>query len=157
MTGMVEPRNVYQRLRSKFGGYSGRATPEIDPRDSVPFGLGRDPGSFFEAMDTLASSMGWGVDLARAELMEQWADIVGPEVAMHALPVGAANGVIEILCDSSAWATQLRLMRSTLLESLSARFPDASIVELSIRGPGAPSWKHGRRSVPGRGPRDTYG
>ncbi|PZQ74527.1 MAG: DUF721 domain-containing protein, partial [Cutibacterium acnes] len=23
--------------------------------------------------------------------------------------------------------------------------------------PSAPSWKHGPRSVPGRGPRDTYG
>lgn len=157
MTGMNEPRSVYQRLRQKFGGYTVRAGEEADPRDTVPFGVGRDPGSFFDAMDSLALSMGWGVDLARAELMEQWPDIVGPEVALHAIPTGAADGVMEIQCDSSAWATQLRLMRSTLLESLLARFPEASIVELSIRGPGAPSWKHGRRSVPGRGPRDTYG
>nr|NLD40552.1 DUF721 domain-containing protein [Actinomycetales bacterium] len=26
-----------------------------------------------------------------------------------------------------------------------------------VLGPKAPSWKHGIRSVPGRGPRDTYG
>ncbi|MDA7848425.1 DUF721 domain-containing protein, partial [bacterium] len=37
------------------------------------------------------------------------------------------------------------------------RFPQAAITTLSIKGPGAPSWKHGPRSVPGRGPRDTYG
>jgi predicted nucleic acid-binding Zn ribbon protein len=65
--------------------------------------------------------------------------------------------VLEISCDSSAWATQLRIMKSTLLESLLERFPQAAITTLSIKGPGAPSWKHGPRSVPGRGPRDTYG
>lgn len=157
MTAMDEPRNVYQRLRAKFGGYAPRVDRDIDPDDSVPFGSGRDPGSFIDAMDTLASSMGWGTDLARAELMEQWPDIVGKDVALHAIPTGADHGVMEIQCDSSAWATQLRLMRSTLLESLSEKFPGASIVELSIKAPGAPSWKHGRRSVPGRGPRDTYG
>jgi predicted nucleic acid-binding Zn ribbon protein len=48
-------------------------------------------------------------------------------------------------------------MRAELLDSLASRFPAAAIIELSIKAPGAPSWKHGRRSVPGRGPRDTYG
>ena len=89
--------------------------------------------------------------------MAQWPDIVGPDVAGHAIPVGVSDGVMEIQCDSSAWATQLRLMRSTLLDSLTHKFPHAGVTELSIKAPGAPSWKHGRRSVPGRGPRDTYG
>ncbi|WP_302968247.1 hypothetical protein [uncultured Varibaculum sp.] len=31
------------------------------------------------------------------------------------------------------------------------------IKRLIILGPKAPSWKHGPRSVKGRGPRDTYG
>ena len=157
MSAMEEPRTVYQRLRAKFGGYAPRPDKDIDPADSVPFGAGREPRSFLDAMDSLTSAMGWGLDLARAELMEQWPDIVGREVALHATPTGASDGVMEIQCDSSAWATQLRLMRSTLLESLSEKFPSAGIVELSIKAPGAPSWKHGRRSVPGRGPRDTYG
>jgi predicted nucleic acid-binding Zn ribbon protein len=157
MTSMDEPRSVYQRLRSAFGGYAARPDKDIDPSQSVPFGLGREPGSVLEAMDSLTSVMGWGLDLARAELMEQWPEIVGRDVALHAVPTGASDGVMEIQCDSSAWATQLRLMRSTLLESLAEKFPSAGIVELSIMAPGAPSWKHGRRSVPGRGPRDTYG
>jgi predicted nucleic acid-binding Zn ribbon protein len=154
---MKEPRNVYQRLRAAFGGYVPRAAKDINPDDSVPFGEGRDPGSFADVFSHLSDAMGWHADLARAELMDQWAEIVGDEVAAHATPVGARDGVMEIQCDSSAWATQLRLMRHTLLESLSERFPSAGIVELAIKAPGAPSWKHGRRSVPGRGPRDTYG
>ena len=31
------------------------------------------------------------------------------------------------------------------------------ISEIQVLGPTAPSWKHGLRSTPGRGPRDTYG
>jgi predicted nucleic acid-binding Zn ribbon protein len=152
-----EATNVYQRFRQQFGGYSPRSIKDSFVEGSEAYGLGRDPGSFAEAMESLTSSMGWGADIARAELMNQWPGIVGSDVAGHAIPVGVSDGVMEIQCDSSAWATQLRLMRSTLLDSLTQKFPHAGVVELSIKAPGAPSWKHGRRSVPGRGPRDTYG
>jgi predicted nucleic acid-binding Zn ribbon protein len=154
---LSEPKIVFERLKKQFGGFTPRKKQETDPQVSTAFGPGRDPGSFAEAMEHLSSEMGWDVDLARAELMEQWVDIVGEDVAHHATPSGASDGVLEILCDSSAWATQLRLMRQQLLDSLVTRFPHANITELSIKAPGAPSWKHGRRSVPGRGPRDTYG
>ena len=152
-----EPRLVFNRLRKKFGGFQPRKSVEQVDGDSVAFGKNRDPGSMLDALADLSINMGWGQHLARAELLEQWADIVGGYVAKHATPVGSELGVLEIECDSSAWATQLRLMRSQLLDSLRERFPDAEITEVNIKAPGAPSWKHGRRSVPGRGPRDTYG
>jgi predicted nucleic acid-binding Zn ribbon protein len=150
-----EARNVYQRLRKKFGGFRGK--DKAATGGSEPFGSFRDPGSMADAFDELTSSMGWAPSLARAELGEHWADIVGDDVAAHAHPTGFHEGALEIQCDSSAWATQLRLMKKTLLEALEERFPDAGVSEIVIKAPGAPSWKHGSRSVPGRGPRDTYG
>lgn len=152
-----EPRLVYERLRKRFGGFAPRKAADIQEGESVAFGKGRDPGSMSDAFADLSNTMGWTSDLAKAELMEQWAAIVGPEVALHATPTGADKGVLEVLCDSSAWATQLRMMRGKLLSSLHEKFPDAGITEVAIKAPGAPSWKHGPRSVPGRGPRDTYG
>jgi len=150
-----EARTVYQRLRKKFGGF--RAADKHASGGSEPFGSFRDPGSMADAFDELSSSMGWAPSLARAELGEHWADIVGDDVAAHAHPTGFHEGALEIQCDSSAWATQLRLMKKTLLEALEERFPDAGVSEIVVKAPGAPSWKHGARSVPGRGPRDTYG
>ncbi len=150
-----EARNVFQRLRKKFGGF--RGTDKGSTGGSEPFGSFRDPGSMADAFDELTSSMGWAPSLARAELNEHWADIVGDDVAAHAHPTGFHEGALEIQCDSSAWATQLRLMRKTLVEALEERFPDAGVSEIVVKAPGAPSWKHGSRSVPGRGPRDTYG
>jgi predicted nucleic acid-binding Zn ribbon protein len=156
-TSGSEPRRVYERLRKRFGGFAPRKAADINEGESQAFGTGRDPGSMSDAFADLSASMGWTLNLARADLMDQWADIVGPEVALHATPMAAEKGVLEVHCDSSAWATQLRMMRAQLLNSLRERFPDADITEVAIKAPGAPSWKHGRRSVPGRGPRDTYG
>ena len=151
-----EPRLVFRRLKQKFGSYR-RVSRETSVEGSQPFTGGRDPGSMAEAFGILEHTMGWEIPLAQAELVTAWSDIVGDDVAHHTAPTGAENGVLEVTCDSSAWATQLRIMKITLLDSLKERFPQAGITGLSIKGPGAPSWKHGPRSVPGRGPRDTYG
>jgi predicted nucleic acid-binding Zn ribbon protein len=65
--------------------------------------------------------------------------------------------VLVVRCESTAWATQLRMMRSELLVRIGERFPGADIQSIRFQGPDAPSWKRGPRSIPGRGPRDTYG
>ena len=59
--------------------------------------------------------------------------------------------------DSTAWATQLRLLAPTLVRRLAEELGAGTV----DRGDGpagrAPSWKRGRLQVRGRGPRDTYG
>ena len=39
-------------------------------------------------MENLTSTMGWDSPLARAELLADWAEIVGDETAAHAEPIG---------------------------------------------------------------------
>ena len=65
--------------------------------------------------------------------------------------------MLAVRCDSTAWATQLRLMRTQITTEIANRFPDAGIQSVRFDGPNAPTWKRGPRSIPGRGPRDTYG
>jgi predicted nucleic acid-binding Zn ribbon protein len=48
-------------------------------------------------------------------------------------------------------------MQAQILEKINAAYPEVEIKALKMLGPDAPSWKKGPRSVPGRGPRDTYG
>ena len=40
---------------------------------------------------------------------------------------------------------------------LNRELGDQTVLRVDFRGPQAPSWKKGPRSVQGRGPRDTYG
>ena len=50
--------------------------------------------------------------------MGRWAEIVGAEVAAHAEPVSWADGELVVQADSTAWATQIRLLAPTLLARL---------------------------------------
>jgi predicted nucleic acid-binding Zn ribbon protein len=45
----------------------------------------------------------------------------------------------------------------TLLRRLSVVLGDGVVELVQVQGPAAPSWRGGRRSVRGPGPRDTYG
>jgi predicted nucleic acid-binding Zn ribbon protein len=51
----------------------------------------------------------------------------------------------------------MRLMLTTLQARLEEEVGAGRITDIVVNGPTAPSWKHGPRSVNGRGPRDTYG
>ena len=59
--------------------------------------------------------------------------------------------------DATVWATSMRMIAPNLVAELNRRLGQGTVTRVVIEGPSAPSWKHGPRSVPGRGPRDTYG
>lgn len=89
--------------------------------------------------------------------MGRWPAIVGVEVATHCRPVTFSDGTLTVRADSTAWATQLRLMSSSILGRLETEVGKGTVTELRVQGPSAPSWNHGPRKSTGPGPRDTYG
>ena len=48
-------------------------------------------------------------------------------------------------------------MRAQILSEIVRRYPEAGVDAVRFIGPDVPSWKWGPRTIPGRGPRDTYG
>ncbi len=153
---------VYLRLRKIFGDPATRSTAARKRATkkegaSVPFAAGRDPHGLGDVISGLAAKMGWTSPLARSELLASWSELVGAETAEHSTPAGIEEGVLTVHCDSTAWATQLRLMRTQITTTIAQRYPSAGIESVRFEGPNAPSWKRGPRSIPGRGPRDTYG
>ena len=108
-------------------------------------------------MDRLLLDRGWNVDVAVGSVMGRWSEIVGAEVAEHCKPVTFSDGTLTVRADSTAWATQLRLMSSSILGRLETEVGKDTVSELRVQGPSAPSWSHGPRKSTGPGPRDTYG
>lgn len=162
---MTEPEHiaVYRRMRQVFGDPNSRSA-DARKRDrasrdetTVPYGVGRDPRGLDTVLDALTQTMGWTSPLAKSELLIAWPEVVGADVAAHADPVSVEDGVLSVRCDSTAWAQQLRAMRSTVLARIAERHPSAGIESVRFMGPDTPSWKRGPRAIPGRGPRDTYG
>lgn len=153
---------VYRRIRALFG--SPVRSRDARRRDkaaaegtSSPYGPGRDPRGIDDVLGALTRSRGWDGTLARAELLAAWPDLVGAETAAHAEPASLEDATLTVRCDSTAWAQQLRLMQSTILGRIEERYPGSGVSRVTFIGPDAPSWKRGRRAIPGRGPRDTYG
>jgi predicted nucleic acid-binding Zn ribbon protein len=99
-------------------------------------------------------------------VFSRWDLIVGREVAQHCHPESFRQaddesnpgGRLLVRTDSTAWATQMRLLAPQVVRRLNEELGDGTVVLIDVEGPHGPSWKKGRRSVrDGRGPRDTYG
>jgi predicted nucleic acid-binding Zn ribbon protein len=154
---MDEGQRVWLRLRGVFGAPRKRREPVKPKGESLPFGRGRDPLPASSVLAGVTEALGWRTPLAQTDLTAAWRSIAGEETSRHAEVEGFQDGVLLVRCDSTAWATQLGLMRGQIADRIATDFPDAGVESIRFLGPNTPSWNHGRRSVPGRGPRDTYG
>ena len=117
-----------------------------------------DPQSLQSVLSEVIANRNWSQGVAEGSLFSDWQQIVGGEIALHTTPIALVDGKLTIQSSSSAWATQMRLMKDELLKIISTTAPGALVEELIFIGPHAPSWKRGLRTIRGaRGPRDTYG
>lgn len=125
--------------------------------NSQPFERGREPVTAAASLDGMLKQFSWDAELDQAELFASWVKLVGEVNAQNSTPETLEKGLLVIRCKSTAWATQLRLMQEQIMARINEEFPTLKIEGLKFVGPDAPTWKKGKFSVPGRGPRDTYG
>lgn len=117
----------------------------------------RDPQPLASATRDVAKKQGWSSRVAEGAVFGQWSKVVGAQIAEHAAPTGLRDGVLSVTAESTAWATQLRLIQAQVLAKIAAEVGDGVVSSLRITGPTAPSWRKGPLHIAGRGPRDTYG
>jgi predicted nucleic acid-binding Zn ribbon protein len=117
-----------------------------------------DPAPLGAAINGLVAETGWEFAVATGSVFGRWAQIVGPDLAAHTAPDGLADGELTVTADSTAWATQLRLLAAELVRKLNAELGDGAVRRVKVRGPGTQRRRPGEWRVRGsRGPRDTYG
>lgn len=110
-----------------------------------------------EAMKAVVADLGWQDATTAARAVAEWPTIVGPEIAAHVNAVRMEQGTLVVQAESTAWANQMRLLLGQVQQRLDEALGEGIVQEISVQGPAAPSWVRGPRTVPGRGPRDTYG
>ena len=87
----------------------------------------------------------------------RWAEIVGRDLAAHTRPDSFADGELAVTADSTAWATQVRLLAPMLVRRLNDELGDGSVRRVKVRGPAPPRTRGGWRVPGSKGPGDTYG
>jgi predicted nucleic acid-binding Zn ribbon protein len=108
-------------------------------------------------MDRLVKVRGWEKPAAEAKLFGQWSDVVGADLSEHCRPVKLEAGELTVEAESTAWATQIRLLTAKLIARIGGEVGAGVVTKLMVHGPVTPSWTKGPKRVRGRGPRDTYG
>jgi len=154
--GPAPGRGAARRALQRVTG-STRRGPARKTAAGTPYGPGRDPQSLAAAVPAFIAEQGWEQVQASATLVSEWPRIVGTDLAEHVVPESCVDGVLVLRAESTAWATQVRLLLPHLQQAIVRAVGPGIVTEVQIRGPQAPSWVRGPRRVKGRGPRDTYG
>jgi predicted nucleic acid-binding Zn ribbon protein len=135
--------------------------PVAGHRDSPGPARGRprreDPQPLVSAIGGLLDTRGWQQQAAMGSVFGRWADIVGHDLAAHTRPDSFADGELTVTADSTAWATQVRLLAPALVRRLNTELGDGSVRRVKVRGPAPPRQRGGWRVPGSKGPGDTYG
>jgi predicted nucleic acid-binding Zn ribbon protein len=117
-----------------------------------------DPQPLGAAINGLLDAEGWSLAAATGSVFGRWAQIVGSDLAAHTTPETLSDGELTVSADSTAWATQVRLLAAQLVRRLNSELGDGTVVRVKVKGPVTSTRKPGEWRVRGgRGPRDTYG
>jgi predicted nucleic acid-binding Zn ribbon protein len=128
------------------GPYSG---PRPDDRDPQPIG---------GELERLMGEQGWQRNVQVASIEASWPQLVGEQLAAHCKPERFVDGELVVVAESTAWATQVRLLGPRLIGAVNSSLGEGLVTKLVVHGPTSPSWRRGPLRVSdGRGPRDTYG
>jgi predicted nucleic acid-binding Zn ribbon protein len=140
------------------GPDSGEVSQASPPHSYRPRQKGRarrdDPQPLSSALDGLLRDQGWRLAAAVGSVFGRWDQLVGPDVAAHTRPERFSDGELLVIADSSAWATQVRLLAATLVRRLNTELGHGTVTRVVVRGPASP-----RRMGPlrVRGTRDDKG
>ena len=152
----MSKRDLALDLYNSFKGNKRTFIPKNEKVKDESDRKSEEPKPIKDLINDLVAQRDWQGGLAEGEVLIKWAEIVGSEIASKAEPVEIKNQKLFIKCVSTAWATQLNLVKRELLQSIQKIAP--AIIDLEIFGPNAPSWRRGLRTIQGaKGPRDTYG
>lgn len=145
----VNPQPVKGKEPKKLGRPTGR--------DGRPLRRRREPARLGALLEEEIERRGWRQNLAGGSISANWASLVGEKIAEHTKVLMVKDSTVFVQCDSTAWATQLRLSQKVIIAAIAEKVGHGIVEKLHIYGPQGPSWRKGKLHVKGRGPRDTYG
>lgn len=146
------------RSRGYRPGQQARGRSPLSPAERGGPGVHpRDPQTVSSTMSALFRDRGWVQEVSVGSVVGRWRQVVGDQIADHCTPETFDDGVLVVRTDSSAWAQQLKMLAPQLVRRMAEDIGDGVVREVRVLGPQGPGFGKGRRSVRGRGARDTWG
>jgi predicted nucleic acid-binding Zn ribbon protein len=143
-TGSDLAKTALARAKASARTAPSKKAPVRQPQ----YGDDRDPQTVDKVMQGWLRDHGYESQVGSGSLIARWPEIVGDALAGRELWLRA---------DSTAWATQVRLLLPQIDGRIRALLGPGVVDRIKVTGPAPPQRNPGPRRVPGRGPRDTYG
>lgn len=105
----------------------------MSPVAPLPGGAGPGPRRVGASLDRLSASFGGPPADVLTAVFASWDDVVGEGVAAHARPRSLRHGVLVVMVDDPAWATQLRWLESDLLARLVTVAGEGTVKKIEVR------------------------
>ena len=86
-----------------------------------------------DLLDILLSRLHIDVDNNLAQMMREWIEIVGPDIAPHAKIYEIRNTTLIIETDHPAWSNIILMKKKQILARVHAQFPELGIKGLSVK------------------------
>lgn len=144
--------------RIEQGKVARRGSPEANSRRSSARPDERDPQPLEATLSRLLAEAGWEAPAAVGGVFQDWADIVGKDVAAHCQPASYEDGVLILHTDSQLWATELKYSIPKMMTMLNSRLPRRNlpgtssrqaVERIEILGPESLARRRGRLSANG--------
>ena len=116
-------------------GIGARET-RLVPWSPLPTADGRGgpgPAPVGPALDAVLASLGGPSMEAIVVVHERWDEVVGPEVAPHARPLGIEGGCLKISVDSPGWASHLRWSEREIVDRLEGLIGAGQVTSVTVR------------------------
>ncbi len=161
LSGIDLARAALARSRQEARARGSAVPAKRQKGGRAPVGSARrdagDPELLGETLSRLLVERGWDVPAAVAGVTERWVEIAGADLADHCQPDKFDAGVLHLIAESTAWATQVRMLVPRLHQRIDDVIGGGVVTRIEVRGPSGPDWRRGALRVRGPGPRDTYG
>jgi predicted nucleic acid-binding Zn ribbon protein len=92
-----------------------------------------DPVAIGGVLDGLLDGLGAPAADALSGLYERWDELVGGTLAAHGRPGGLDGGVLVVLVDEPAWATEWRYRQGEVLRRLDEHLGPGVVARIEVR------------------------
>jgi len=94
----------------------------------------RDPAPVGDALQAFVAERGWDEQLSLGRLKENWASVVGYQIAARSEPVRLEEGRLTIRVEGGPWAAELALIGSSLASAAAHFLGVDHVREVAIIG-----------------------
>ena len=101
-----------------------------------------EPTRLGDALDRVLRGLGAPPADVSSQLADEWASIVGAELAAHATVESVVDGRVRIAVDGNAWATEMRYREAAVLGWFDAVAGPGQVTRIDVRVVGTvpPPW-----------------